>query len=341
MRWAKIYAKNFGLAGEDRIWPGLGWFSGLMCVGSMAGAVSWGAYMQAHALEYEGSAATLALQQVLLVDASQSQWNATFCITYGLEFLCFIVPKLMMLGRLTENTTGSSQAQSVDMDRTRRLWHGGPDGLRRRALPMLFRAMAAAVVLCSVVGMVALVRAAAFEMQAAGVFDQAAAACGTEGNVTVTCSDLKNQTRAIGTDAATAVSVQGVCEAVALMITASSYLLLVLRNVALYRRAQEVSSSALLSLVHSHNSIVSVPAVFAETDYAGAVDSSVQLGRGSAVEIVQDTQKAAVEQRRRLVAACAIVLVSFPARAAFDLLNAYSQFRCVHACHTFLGVIVC
>ena len=39
-RWAKIYLKNFRLAGEERIWPGLGWFSGLMCVGSVAGAVA-------------------------------------------------------------------------------------------------------------------------------------------------------------------------------------------------------------------------------------------------------------------------------------------------------------
>ena len=44
------------------------------------------------------------------------------------------------------------------------------------------------------------------------------------------------------------------------------------------------------------------------------------------MEVVEDTQKAAVEQRRRLIAACAIVLVSFPARAAFDLLDAYSNF---------------
>ncbi len=32
-------------------------------------------------------------------------------------------------------------------------------------------------------------------------------------------------------------------------------------------------------------------------------------------------------QRRRLVAACAIVLASFPARAAYDFLQAYSNFN--------------
>ena len=45
------------------------------------------------------------------------------------------------------------------------------------------------------------------------------------------------------------------------------------------------------------------------------------------MEVVEHTQKAAAEQRRRLVAACAIVIFSFPARAAFDLLNAYSKLR--------------
>lgn len=48
-RWTKIYVSNFGLVGEERIWPGLGmlgWFSGLMFVGSAAGAVAWGCDMQ-------------------------------------------------------------------------------------------------------------------------------------------------------------------------------------------------------------------------------------------------------------------------------------------------------
>ena len=115
-RWAKIYVSNIGLAGEERIWPGLGWFSGLMCVGSVAGAVAWGALMQSNVLYYEPSA-TSQLQYAL--NASLYRWFAAFNVLYGLEFLCFIIPKLMMLGRLTENTTGSSRAQAADMDRVR------------------------------------------------------------------------------------------------------------------------------------------------------------------------------------------------------------------------------
>ncbi len=322
-RWAKVYVSNFGLAGEARIWPGLGWFSGLMCVGSVAGAAAWGACLMGNSLDFEPAVSP---QQSYLRHSLYHRYYAAFYILYGLEFLCFIVPKLMMLGRLTENSMGSSQA--ADMDRVRRWWYGiGPDGLRRRALPMLFGTMAAAVVMCSVTGMVALDVTSAYNIQAADVYDQASASCNTTGNATATSLTLLNGAYAILTNANSAASLQSVCEAVALMITALSYLLLVLRNVAIYRHAERRAKSALLSLAdRTERESVSVPAVFADSDYTGAADATVQLSRGSALEVVEDTQKAAVEQRRRLVAACAIVLVSFPARAAFDLLDAYSNF---------------
>ena len=324
-RWAKIYVSNIGLVGEERIWPGLGWFSALICVGSVAGAVAWGAQIQANSLAVEHFTNR---QQLYSRNASLNRWFAAFNVLYGLEFLCFIIPKLMMLGRLTENSNGGSQAQAADMGRVGRWWHGvSPDRLRWRVLPMLFIAMAAAVVLCSVAGMVARDIAAAHQVQAAGMFDQAASACGTGGDDTDTSRKLNNEALDVGGIADTAQSVQNLCEVVALMATALSYLLLVLRNLAVYRRAEHVATTALLSLAdRTERSNVSVPAVFADSDYTGAADATVQLARASAVQVVEDLHKAAVEQRRRLVAACAIVLASFPARAAYDFLQAYSNF---------------
>ena len=128
--------------------------------------------------------------------------------------MCFIIPKLMMLARLTENTTGSSHAQAADMERVRRWWHDtGPDGLRRRALPTMFIAMAASVVLCSVAAMAALGGAGAYAVQAARVLDECAAACDAAGNDSVTSINLKNHVIAINTSADTALSVQSMCEA--------------------------------------------------------------------------------------------------------------------------------
>ncbi|TEB18306.1 hypothetical protein C9890_0412, partial [Perkinsus sp. BL_2016] len=131
-------------------------------------------------------------------NASQNRWLAAYNVLYGLEFVCFIVLKLMILGRLTENSSGSSHAQAADMDRARRWWHRGNYGLRRRALPLLFRAMAAAVVLCSVAAMVALVRAAIYDVQSADLFDQAATACDAAGSATVTSQNFNDEANAIG-----------------------------------------------------------------------------------------------------------------------------------------------
>jgi hypothetical protein len=41
-------------------------------------------------------------------------------------------------------------------------------------------------------------------------------------------------------------------------------------------------------------------------------------------EVMENTMRAAAEQRQRLSAACCVVAITFPARAAFDFLNAYA-----------------
>ena len=85
------------------MWPQLGWFSGLVCVGSVAGAVAWGAYMQTTSLSFEGNVPGLNAQQRYSQFASSFRWLAAFFTLYPVELLCFIIAKLIMLGRLTNN----------------------------------------------------------------------------------------------------------------------------------------------------------------------------------------------------------------------------------------------
>jgi hypothetical protein len=121
------------------------------------------------------------------------------------------------------------------------------------------------------------------------MFDQAASACDTGGDDTDTSRKLNNEALDVGGIADTAQSVQNLCEAVALIATALSYLLLVLRNLAVYRRAEHVATTALLSLAdRTEHGNVSVPAVFADSDYTGAADATVQLARASAVQVAED-----------------------------------------------------
>ena len=51
------------------MWEQLGWFSGLVCAGSVAGAVAWGAFMQSSALDYEANAPTATTQQLYALGA--------------------------------------------------------------------------------------------------------------------------------------------------------------------------------------------------------------------------------------------------------------------------------
>ena len=98
LRWARDGVKN-------RMWGQLGWFSGLMCVGSVAGAVTWGVYLQNNTFNYEGYVPGINVRQQYALSASTNRWYAAFLISYPVEFLCLIVAKLMVLGRLTNNAT--------------------------------------------------------------------------------------------------------------------------------------------------------------------------------------------------------------------------------------------
>ena len=88
-------------------------------------------------------------------------------------FLCFIVCKLLMLGRLTSSAT-RSQEQGEGRDQRK---SGG-------AATRVYLVIAAAVVLCSVGGMLAFDIAMTYHVQIVGLSDQAAAACDAQGNDT-------------------------------------------------------------------------------------------------------------------------------------------------------------
>lgn len=282
LRWARDIVKN-------RMWSQLGWFSGLVCSGSVAGAVAWGANMQRKVYLFEGDVVFNSRHKYTLY-ASAHRWQAAFSILNGLEFPCFIIAKLMMLGRLIKNAT-------------RILEEKGQDG--RGALARVYHVFAAAVVLCSVGSMVALDVAAAYQVQYVGLIEQAAAACDAQGSDTSSSIFFSDEAAPLFTQSGTALSVHHILEAVALVLVSSAYLLLVPLSVAVFRRAEHVGAHVLVT-------VASRAEVLGDTR------------RGRAAAIVDDTIQAASEQRRRLVIACLVVLISFTFRAAFSLLTTYT-----------------
>jgi len=289
LRWGRHGA-------SDKMWPLLGWFSGLMCVGSVAGCVAWGAATQSNALYWEEFEPGNTRVQYYMIDASWNRWLTVFYIFNGLEFICLIIPKLFLLGRLGSNALRSMREEVPEMGAVRTSWRGG------RALPMLYKVFAAAVVLCSAVGMAAYVAAGAFNIQISALDDAAAAACDPFGNDTNSSKAFIPAQEDSDTHRYDCLAVQSVAEATALLLIASTYLLLVTLSVAIFRQAEKVAARAL---------------TFGQ--FRGT--------RAATTAIVDDSLRAAAEQRRRLTFACIVVLVSFPCRAAFDLLQAYCTYN--------------
>jgi hypothetical protein len=296
LRWATDRVKN-------RMWAQLGWFSGLVCVGSVAGAVAWGASMQANSFRYEVSVPGISERQRHAALASSARWLTVFFVVYPVEFLCFIVAKLMLMNRLASNAARNLQTHAQEQEQG----DGRSDRVSVGALVRVYRVIAAAVVTCSVGIMVAYDVAGAFSSQLADTSDQAAASCDEQGRQTATCSSFILQLLDIASKQANAVSVKSVLETVALLLITAAYLVLVPLSVALFRRAERVGAHALV-------------AVAART-HAG--DGRIE----AAAAIVDETITAAAQQRRRLVIACVVVLVTFPARAVYELMFAYAAFN--------------
>jgi len=292
LRWVRA-------ARQDLRWGQLRLFCGLVCAGSVAGTVAWCASLQKNAVFYEIEAPGVTRRQAYALLASTLRFAAVFFVMNGFEFLCLIVSKLVLLGRLADSATQSSQENVVGMSSVRRRWMNG------RSLPIVYRVMAVGVVVGSATGMVSNAVACAYAVQEAILLDQASAACDNFGNETNSSLAFLSTASVVASNSATAQSFQSGCEALTLLLVTIAFAVVVSLSVAVIRIVERIGAQALLYM----------------PNHANAQPSAM---------VVADTMQAAAQQRRRLIAACVIVLVTFPARAAFDLLLANALFSNVY-----------
>ena len=272
----------------------------MVCVGSVAGAVAWAVNIPSNDLIYEANSLAITRRQSYTLAAASFRSTFVFLILYGLEFFCLIISKLMLLGRLAASAVDSSQVNVAGMSGVRRRWLSG------RTLPIVYRVMAGAVVVGSVVGLVASCVAGVYYAQQANLNDEVAGACDAAGNDTNSSLFLLNAVIDLHTKAYTARSVEASSEALTLLLVTIAFVVIVSWSLAIFRIAESVAANAMLSM--------------ADRSQNAPSELNVAI-------FVGDTMKAAADNRRRLTFACVIVLVTFPARAAFDLLNAYSTFQ--------------
>ncbi len=309
------------------MWGRLGWFSGLVCASGVAGAIAWGTYMQSNSFYYEAYAPGVTEQQKYAQFASANRWYAVFHVFDPLYFLCLIISTLMMLRRLSNHASHSYNSKARDMDDQVEVF-GCIGDIGEYALEKLHRVIAAVVVVCIVVGMVAMDVAAAYIVQEAGLYDQAAAACDARGKST-------DRSKALITDASarymigrTAISVQAVLEAVVLVIMSTAYMVFIPVCVAMFGRAERRLIFFLGEIEHKADNVpVFLPAEFSRGQGSSSGGRKVQMRCDKALELTRMTLAVATAQRRRFVAACGVVLITFILRASFNLLKAYASFN--------------
>jgi hypothetical protein len=107
LRWRRIEEED-----RQQVWLLYGWFSGLMCVGSVFGAAAWAAWMQFLLAFYSGSTLGLTHAQTQSLVVQQSNWKAAFFIPSAIDFVCLSVAKLMVLERMAHFAVAKGDGMS-------------------------------------------------------------------------------------------------------------------------------------------------------------------------------------------------------------------------------------
>ncbi len=308
---------------DGGMWLQLGWFSGLVCTGSVAGAVAWGAFILFLQYEIQAEGPNLTAQQSYELFASTARWNAVFNIFYPLEFLCLIMAKVMLLGRLSNHASHNYNSHE---------WHrddgvGACHCIGEYALEKLHRAISKAVALASVAGVLALVVAAAYCVKIAVVTDQVAAMCDAQGNDTNSSIALFNDTVNLNSMSDYAAAVQAVLEAIVLVVMSAAYMVFIPVCLSMFGRAERRLIRILGQIEYKldHSVVLLPPQYNPQAARGAAAGAEIRMRCDKAKELLKSTLAAATAQRRRFVSACSIVLLTFLLRASFDLLYAYAN----------------
>jgi hypothetical protein len=108
VRWRRLEEDD-----RRRVWLLYGWFSGLMCVGSVFGAVAWAMWMQFLLAYFIGSTPGLTHAQAQSYTVQRHVWQAAFYIPSAIEFVCLSVAKLMVLERMADFAVAKADGVST------------------------------------------------------------------------------------------------------------------------------------------------------------------------------------------------------------------------------------
>jgi len=202
---------------RPRVWLLYGWFSGLMCVGSVFGSVAWAAWMQFLVAFFTANTPGLSPAQKQSLYAQAQHWIAAFYVTCAIEFLCLSVAKLLVLHRMADVILTLNRLRlSPGIDATDLAVAKRDITRRARRWAVRGRVVMAAVVVGNVVGLCGNVATAVLSKQTADLNNAAATAFAA--NSTEAANAVVVQATQSIDDANDAASVQQFCEVAVLLI---------------------------------------------------------------------------------------------------------------------------
>jgi hypothetical protein len=238
---------------RQQMWKNFGWFSGLVCAGSVSGAVAFGVSMQNFVFYYVAFAPGESRQNFYSMYAQSYSYFSAFYVLYAVEFLCLVISKLMLLGRLMNTASrnwhnSTPAAPSLTHHRLQPSLQLLTLRFGIQSLPRLHTVMVTLVSLCSVISLVAYTVAAAYGVLVSDLSSQAAAACDSMGTDTNSSLPLVARALAYENTSYDAQSVQNVCEALALLFISIAYTTIIALSVASFRRAERLAAHTLQSV---------------------------------------------------------------------------------------------
>ena len=311
LKWAMLKTEL-----KSSVWRHLGRFSSLVCVGSVCGAIAWGARTRALTDYYSSGGPDISNARSLSLLSSTNVWFAVYNCMYAVEVLCLSVAKLIVLDRLTEHVVRGMQRE-LSAQGLGKVWYS-EQGLMRIGRGLVFTVM-----LSGGIGLVASIAAAAYKLQTAELCSSAAAACDSAGKHTNTSLAFYAASNRALRISELGNSVQNLSEVVALVVIVCAFLCVGPLCLLILRKAQ-VFLGHTLRRIDAHSAATSTSA--STPDHQRLGSTVVPPGmKGLAHAMVDSAMQAAVAQRRRIIAACLVVELTFLPRAAFDMLQGFSD----------------
>ncbi len=294
----------------DQIWNELGRFSGWMCVGCLAGSVSFAARLRGNIFRYDSEIPGRNTQnQFYELRALFERHLIATGFFYSLTFLCTMHCMCMLLIRVSDHASHRYYNQARDNESVRKTDDGGRFDLRdffgQYFLYKLVRRIQKLVLLLCLLTTLARFPLFAFRAEAASLYDQAAAACDAQGQDTPDSLSLFSEALMFRQKKDTAAAVARIFESVVLLIMTLSFLLFFPICIIMFRRVALRLTSIINEMDHRpDNGDVFLPFEFSPEgqsvdDASSSVREQISMQAGKARTFLKTLRKRADSQSLR------------------------------------------